>query len=575
MAKIEEIAIDTNIALDMIRYYDQYSNAEDKENYFSRELIKDRFEMEKNSIKLMEFIETRLEEYQDKVKEYKRQNLFTEKSEDGVAYAKREYQKLKEYYNSTQDEEQMFLTMQQMVTLYKSTKKDLKNELKESDENIKEKINKLHGKLDKIKDNIVKNRNKSVYQKQSLDIIVKQTKLTQRLENILDLNKMFGEDENKLKKIYDTYCHKIQDISAIEMCEKMVTGKVQIVIPEFVYEELCNHTKEFHPYDKIKQQKITSAIVSEKQLDAFTANCTLSIIQDKHLRNYIYNIAYLLRSDIKDTISKKELDTNKDKYQSFKGKDAGSCGKFADSKIAVYAYISGICVVTNNHDDFLGKEIVISYNEGSPENSKIEKLNRKDNRRNLFLKMAKSGLKCGDKIILIDGPKDKNMMVGQAITFYEFNGKKFKKVNKSKVFKHQELTVDKLEKIKNKFKKEFRKNNWIKKFNKITEVTIALNSYNELVAMNDMVTRTREEKEEEILNKLTNKDDKNKDCKGKGKDKISPDKEFEQIVESINRKKEEFEALTNVTSQNGGEVTSNIETNVKSSCKLIDDQTKE
>lgn len=578
MAKIEEIAIDTNIALDMISYYDEYTHLEDNENYFTSLLVDYNEEIDKNSTALMEFIKTRLEKYVPKINTLKKliskRNKNNNKDNDKDNQdARIDFNCLKNYYDSTTDEEKKFLTIKSMVNLYKTAKKDLKKYITQTDKIMKEVIEELNAKCENIREKISNgeiSQDELVHEKKLYSTMIKQqVRFAKSLRNNLEFNKFFETDEKEFKEKYDPFCRIRQKIDAIDMCQKMVSNQVEIVIPEFVYEELCNHTKEFYPYDKIKQQKITNALILEKQLNAFTSNCTLSLIQDKHVKDYIKNIAYLLRSDIKDTISQHELEQNKGKFENFKGEDVGSCAKFADSKIAVYAYVSGIRVVTNNHDDFLGAEIAIIY---SKENSKVIDVYRKETRRNLFSKMAKSGLKHGDKIILIDGPKSDNTIVGEAITVYEFNGKKLKEVNKSKVFKHTELNSKKLEDVKSKYKKEFKKADWISNFKKVTEITALGDYYKELKDINIMMNKTREDKEKNIITSLKEKEkkkqEKRKEKSKSGIDKpnniIEADKELKQIEEKIRMVRENFELLKS----------SNKEVNNTSSARLLVEQSK-
>lgn len=153
----------------------------------------------------------------------------------------------------------------------------------------------------------------------------------------------------------------------------MIKGEAEIILSQFVYEELCNHIQEDGPKDKITGRSINKSIISKEMLFNFTKYCTLSFTMDKDLSDYMANMAYLLRvgndkveTPIKNTIIKslnRNLENEGKIGEPFK-KDISSCGKYSDSLIAVYSNLAGIYFLTANIDDFIGKGIEPWNGEG-------------------------------------------------------------------------------------------------------------------------------------------------------------------------------------------------------------------
>lgn len=559
MARKREIAIDTNIAFDMIAYYNKYLKSENRETFFSDLLEKENLTLNKTVEEFQEFVKNGLGKYQTRISELQslKDKKYNNKREDSKTNVN--YNLLEDYYKNN-DEEKQFLTIKAMANGYKTVKKDLKSKIETINEKKKHLIEVLGKRIENIQQKLnsgeLKEERIPYYMSLYSGCLRLQSKCLETLQKNLEFTNAFEKEEKQFKEKYDAYCHTRQRIDAISMCQQMVTKQVQIVLPEFVYEELCNHTKELKPYDEIKQQEITNALISKEQLNVFTSNCTLYLIQDVQVRNYINNMAFLLRSDIKDTIIQKELENkdNKGMFENFKKEDVGSCAKFADSRIAMFAYVSGIDVVTNNHDDFLGAEVAVTYNK---EKTKVENISRKEARRKLFSRMVYNGLKFNDKIILLNAPKKGNIIHGEAITFYEFNGRKVKEVDKFKVCKHKELNHKSLKKLKKKMKVEFKNKAWVGSFKKVEKLVALSHRYNELKEINNMVNETRIEKENAIIAKLKEKEVKKKEkiinkenVKTKKQDKIDEDKELKLIEEKIRKAKEEFESLQNITKQN-------------------------
>lgn len=472
MAKVSEVAVDTNVAIEMIKEHDDYVKNNKNSQYLSNKLNKIKREEKSNSQEYLTYIGNRLEQFNtlltnhlETVKDFSfigTKNILVNKLSK-IKEAQKEFEKVVKFYKSTKLEEDKFLAIEKLSSIYDNAQNltssifakkrdsrnpfDIEKQIKVLDEEIKQNKDLL---------NAFENNPKRKAQIEKKILISSEQRLQLALRLKSGLNEVFCEKEdNKYKLVKDKLLKSKIQKNSLLLTQKMVKGEVEIVIPEFVYEELCNHTIEFNPKNAVDGTKVTNGLVSKLALDSFTKNCTLSLVKDKEILDYLKNVAFALR---KGGNYKKERNTS----ENFK-QDIGSCGKFSDSMIAVYSSLSGLFVVTNNRGDFVGSpsEIAVITNDGK--NEKVVKLENNDKIRNHFRKMVKNGFKFknNEPIFVSDG---------EVVTLYEYNDGKFNKMQPSKIIKHVELTPKMLEQYEKELNKIFKHKGWSGDFKKITEL---------------------------------------------------------------------------------------------------------
>lgn len=559
MKRADQVAVDTNIALGMINTLSDYNNSSNKEEYFLNRLEEANDDIKNSTTTFFNYIQTKLNEYKKIVANNSTIVVEVDKNKHIIPEdAQKLYDKLVEHYNSTTDEDQKRLVIKKMESVFTKTRsytnnfnqKDSfteaeKNQKFEEKRNLANQIKSLDKEINEYKvliDNLPKDStDREFYNAKIKEIKNNQYQLSLELEKKFTIEETWAFEEKRYNKMSTSLSKKIQDINGIKLCEKMIKGEVEIILPEFVYEELCNHTKEFNPYHKIAKQNITKGLVSKDALDNFTKNCTLSLVKDKELLEYLENLAYLARGaykkemgdkkniemPVKEKIIKKlkgEIgDSSKD--ANFFKQDVGSCGKFSDSLIAVYSNLAGVYLITNNIDDFIGAELD-DWNGG--------KLKTKQQRRKLFEILTVSGAE-------VEGFKSLDVSDKESITFYEFEKGKRSKVKQSKLAKHVKVSAKKLLTYEKELNETFKHSGWSANFKQITE----LQNKCEFILLLADVKKERIEVEKEIVkDKIDNaekKANKPKEIKT-NKDKLMK-KEEDEMLDIVNRVKEEKEHL--------------------------------
>ena len=100
MARKREIAIDTNIAFDMIAYYNKYLKSENRETFFSDLLEKENSTLNKTVEEFQEFVKNGLGKYQTRISELQslKDKKYNNKREDSKTNVN--YNLLEDYYKN-------------------------------------------------------------------------------------------------------------------------------------------------------------------------------------------------------------------------------------------------------------------------------------------------------------------------------------------------------------------------------------------------------------------------------------------------------------------------------------------